>query len=461
MKRTIVHSLCALPIVACSGLHLEGGVEVAPPEEPIEIVEGDPCEEIAAAAVSDGAVARDLAFGLGCGHPSRVSLSSVADGYTDGDSLYGVAWFVRCAEDDECLGSRAAELGFAHYLAGQADAARSEVELPEDLQAELDTRVDAAIQALTERVDALDPAQTETYVDIPSSVAREFDAARDQFAENYDLFETMAPIAAEELDAGTPSAPTHTELNSIRNSTVSECLHSSGLLLQECLDGPITRASTGLLLRFAVAREDWPRARVELEYLENGSDRSSFISAVIIRQAEATARMADRFEEAAEAREDGDSEEEIEARFGAVADLSSDSSLPWTPAPIPVNRGEVTENVRQVCGTVESTELEGDWVTVEFDRIRISPREFECVEGPYREVHWGERTIVMEDCEEFEDTVRLRPDPIQISRGDAQNIEEGNVIEAWIVQDRTGAISAVFSDDDATVPAFIGAFANP
>jgi hypothetical protein len=76
-------------------------------------------------------------------------------------------------------------------------------------------------------------------------------------------------------------------------------------------------------------------------------------------------------------------------------------------------------------------------------------------------VRWGERIIALDDCEDFDDTVRLRPDPIQVSRGDAQNLAEGNVVEAWITEDRNGAVSAVYPDDDSTVSSFIGAFANP
>ena len=429
MKRTIALSLCALPALACGGLDLESGAQLAPPtDELIKVVEVDPCEDIASAALSDGAVSRDLACGLACGHPSRVSLSSVAEGYTDGNSLFALAWRIRCAEDAECDGTRGAELGFAHYLASRVDAVRTEVELTEALQSALDARVEAAVEMLADRSGALGPARIEIYADIPAAVARDFVSARDRSAENYELFETMAPIAAEELDAGSPSAATHTELNSIRNSTVSEWLDSSGLLLQECLDG---------------------------------SDRSSFLSAVIIRESEAVARMQERFEGAEEARDDGDSEEEIEARFGAVAELLGDAALPWTPAPTPINRSAVTESARQVCGVVEATAIDGPIVTVEFDRIRISPREFECVEGPSREVHWGERLIVLEDCGEFEDTVRIRPDPIQLSLADGQNLSEGNVIEAWITQDRSGSVSAIYHDDDSTVPSFIGAFANP
>jgi hypothetical protein len=120
----------------------------------------------------------------------------------------------RCAEDAECDGTRGAELGFAHYLASRVDAVRTGVELTEALPSALDARVEAALEMLADRSGALGPARTEIYADIPAAVARDFVSARDRSAENYELFETMAPIAAEELDAGSPSAATHTELNS-------------------------------------------------------------------------------------------------------------------------------------------------------------------------------------------------------------------------------------------------------
>lgn len=461
MNRTkIAIQSASVLFVACGGLHLESGPEVASERE--EVVEApDPCEDVPSAAVSDGANDEDLAWGLACGHPVRVTLNAVGDGYTDGDSLVAAAWWVGCAEDPACLGERAAELGFAHYLAGQLVDAHTSAGLPEENQAALEARVSAAVDALATRVEALSETRRDVYVSTPEVVAGEFAAARDRFTENYDLFETMAPIAQEELDAGAPTAPTRTELNSIRNTTVESCLESSGLLLQECLDGPITRATTSLLLQIAVAQEDWSRARVELGYLEAGSDRSSFFAALVVREAEAAARSTQRFEEAEGARADGMTDEEIAEMFGEVMNLSADVPLPWSPAQLAVSRAQVTDQVRQVCGTVEALEEDGDAVVVEFDRVRISPRDFDCVEGAHREVRWGAREIVLEDCGEFEDTIRLRPDDIRISIADAGNLEEGNVVEAWITQDRSGSVAAVYEDDDATVPTHVGAFANP
>ena len=460
MNPRIALPIASLLLPACGGLHLEsdeGGVV----EPEVVIDESDPCEELPSTAVSDGAVDGDLAWGLACGHPVRLTLSAVADGYADGDSLAAAAWFVGCAEDEGCQGERAAELGLASFLAGQLDNARTAVELPEEHQAALDARIDAALTELAARVDAMSSARQEVYVDTPGIVARELAAARDRYADNYEIFETTAPIAEEELDAGEPSSSTRTELNSIRNTTVAACLESSGLLLQECLDGPVARAATSLLLRIAVAQEDWGRARVELGYLESGTDRSSFFAVVVAREADAVDRMNARFEQAEAARADGDSDEEVAAQFGEPMNLSGDTALPWSPGPLPVSRNQVTDQVRQVCGTVEGIEEDGDGVVIEFERIRISPREFDCVEGPHREVRWGAREIVLEDCAEFEDSIRLQPDDIRISLSDASNLEEGNVIEGWITQDRSGSIAAVYKDDDASVATYVGAFANP
>ncbi len=449
--------LLPLGLAACSGIHLESGQTLV--LEPLEEV--DLCADVSSAAVSDGATDEDLALGLACLQPSRVSLASVTQGFTDGDSLSSVAWLIRCGEDEACDSPRGAELGFAQFLSRRIETAPTSVDLPETFQAALDARLASAAEALQERADDLNAPRQSIYVDLPAAVYREFQAGRDRFAENYHLFETMAPIATAELEDGTPSVPTYTELTSIRDTTVSDCLSSSGLLLQECLDGPITRATTDLLLRFAVASEDWPRARVELQYLESGSDRSSFVSALIARQAEAIEVGQQRYNDALAARDNGATSEEVSQQFGAVADLSDDEPLPWTPAGLPVSRGQIGENVEQICGVVETRSLEGDRVRVEFDRVRISPREFTCEVGDRQEVRWAPRVIVLPDCDEFEDTIRLRPDPIYVSRADAQNLEEGNLIEAWAGPERNAAVATVFSDDDSTVPTYIGAFENP
>lgn len=452
--------LFPLGLAACSGLHLESGTR--PVEEPVVIVpEVDPCADVSSAAVSDGASESDLALGLACLQPSRVSLSSVTQRFTDGDSLASVAWLIGCADDEACDAPRGAELGFAHFLAGRISDSTLSVGLSEPLHAALAERFAAATATLDARSNELHPARQAIYVDLPGAVDREFQAGRDRFAENYQLFDAMAPIANAELEGGTPSGETYSELTSIRDTTVSDCLATSGLLLQECLDGPITRATTSLLLQFAVASDSWTRARVELQYLEGGSDRSSFVSALIARQEEASAVAQQRFNEAEAARADGADEDEVTQQFGPTADLSDDEPLPWNPPGLPISRPQITDNVEQVCGIVASRSLDGDRVRVEFDRVRVSPREFTCEEGDARMVRWADRIIVLPDCDEFDETIRLRPEPIYVTRADAQNLAERNLIEAWVDSERLGAVSAVFSDDDSTVPTHIGAFENP
>jgi hypothetical protein len=457
------HAYILLPLglAACSGFHLESGQQVNVEPEVEVVVDFEPCAEVSSAAVSDGASDRDLALGLACLQPSRVSLSSVTQAFTDGDSLASVAWLIRCADDEACGSPRGAELGFAGFLATRISTATASVELPEALQIALDERYAAAIETVQERVDELNVPRQSIYVDLPRTVYREFQAGRDRFAENYQLFETMAPIAHAELEEGTASNATYMELTSIRDTTVADCLASSGLLLQECLDGPITRATTDLLLRYAVASEDWPRARVELQYLESGSDRSSFVSALIARQLEASEIAQQRFNDAQEASARGASAEEISQQFGDVANVSDDQPLPWSPPGLPVSRSQIDETVEQACGVLESRSLDGDRVRLEFSRVRISPREFSCEVGDRQQVRWANRVIVMPDCDDFDETIRLRPEPIHVSRADAQNLEEGNLVEAWVDSARLAAVSSIFSDDDSTVPTHIGAFENP